>query len=67
MLEYTHKSIIQKGTDDEKKYQVEWNFEYNEKNQKVYQGHRDANIIDGPFIDNVMRDNIGVKYQIEQV
>ena len=39
----------------------EWNYEMNENIHKIYRGHRDANCINGKFIEQVMSKSIGVQ------
>ena len=44
-----------------------WCFEKNEKIQKMYRSYRDANITDGAFIENVMREYISVKSEATEI
>ena len=45
--------------DDEVKY--EWNFEHNERIQKMYRSHRDVSVFDGRFIEKVLKESIKVE------
>ena len=54
MLIYTHNELSEEDTI------VEWTFKKNEKIHKQYCIHRDANCIDGKFIEKLMRDIIGI-------
>ena len=45
------------------KYKDEWSFECNEKIHKQYPSHHDANCIDDPFIEQVTKENIGIKLE----
>ena len=60
MLGYLHKKITQEDEDHNSKVKTEWLFSYNEKIHKIYRNHRDANIIEGSYIEAVMRECIGI-------
>ena len=56
---YQHLRISNKQKIDD----TEWSFDKIEKMNKVYRSHRDVNIIDGVFINEVIRDCIGIKQE----
>ena len=39
----------------------QWSYDKNELVHKQYKSHRDTNVTDGAFIEEVMRECIGVK------
>ena len=60
MLAYSHKKMQDEGcNDDTVKY--EWNFEHNERIQKMYRLHRDVSVFDGRFIEKVLKESIKVE------
>ena len=59
MMVYQHLRISNKQKIDD----TEWSFDKIEKMNKVYRSHRDVNIIDGVFINEVIRDCIGIKQE----
>jgi len=50
MLGYRHKQLQKEEVGED----IKESYEYNEKIHKMYRGHRDANCIDGAFIERVM-------------
>ena len=40
---------------------IVWSYDYNETIYTKYSSHWDTNIIDGPYIERVLRESIGVK------
>ena len=60
MSAYSHKKMQEEDlNDDEVKY--EWNFEHNERIQKMYRSHRDVSVFDGRFIEKVLKESIKVE------
>ena len=56
---YSHKVFEDKEADPQIKNQ--WNFEHNEKIQKIYRSHCDGNVIDGRFIEHVLKESAGIR------
>ena len=56
MLTYAFK----KKKEEDDNYEMDWNYETNEKIHKIYRGHRGANCINGKFIEEVMSESIGI-------
>ena len=56
MLTYAFK----KKKEEDNTVEIDWNYDTNEKIHKIYRGHRDANCIDGKFIEEVMSESIGI-------
>ena len=46
---------------------MEWTLDLNERTHKMHSSHRDINVIDGEFIQSVIRKSIGVKHMFEEV
>ena len=60
MLVYHHLSVLKNEAGEAGSYLENGSLDYNEKLMKTYKSHRDANIIDGKFIERVMSECIGV-------
>ena len=54
MLGYRHKQLQREEEGEDTFSDAKETYEYNEKIHKMYRGHRDANCIDGAFIERVM-------------
>ena len=52
---------------DDAKPNLEWSLYFNKNAHKLYKIHCDANIVDGAFIKQFMREIICVNYESEQV
>ena len=65
MLAYTHKKLKEIQQEDGVKVKVEWSFDEYEKIQRIYRSHRNMDIIDGNFIEKVLRESINVKLEGE--
>ena len=46
---------------------IVWSSDYNEKIHTNGSSHWDTNIIDGPYIERVMRESIGVKFECQNI
>ena len=49
------------------KYEINLSFELTEKMQKIYRRHRDTNIIDRQFVEEVMYECIGVEIETAKI
>ena len=58
-----HKNLSSKG---EEVSDDRWDFEENERVQKMYKSHRDASVFDGRFIQLVMNESVGVPNNSEE-
>jgi len=54
MLGYRHQQLQREEEGEDTFSDAKETYEYNEKIHKMYRGHRDANCIDGAFIERVM-------------
>ena len=66
MLAYYHMALQkeeEETSSSQTKIKIEKSFEQNKTLHKLYHSHRDMNIIDGTFIERVMRETIGVKME----
>ena len=54
MLGYRHKQLQREEVDETSDSNINETYDYNEKIHKMYRGYRDANCIDGAFIERVM-------------
>ena len=57
MLAYSHKLYENEDKDKDLLAKSEWNFERNEKIQKMYRSHRDVSIIDGKYIERILKES----------
>ena len=60
MLVFHHQLLLNSEAGEAGSYCKNRLLDYNEKLMKIYKSHRDANIIDGKFIERVMSECIGV-------
>ena len=67
MSTYRHKGMAaldeQKDANRNKEDVLDWSFDHNEKIHKQYTSHRDVNTIDEQFIERVIRESTGIKYE----
>ena len=63
---YKHRrTMIDNCEKSDKEIQM-WSHDYNEQIHKMYRGHRDANTIEGKYIDKVTKDCIQLQsFKIE--
>ena len=60
MLGYRHKKALEESRQNECDDEDEWSYKLNEKIHKVYRSHRDTLSFDSRFIDDVVKECIGV-------
>ena len=65
MLAYSHKLYENEDRDKDLLVKLEWNFEQNEKIQKMYRSHRDVSITDGKYIEKVLKESSCIKNENE--
>ena len=61
MMGYKHRRVMIDECENTEKDMIIWSHDYNEKIHKIYRGHRDANIIEGQYIEKVMKECIQIK------
>ena len=63
MLAYSHKLYENEDNNRDSHLKLEWNFEKNEKIQKMYRSHRDVGVTDGKYIVKVLKESSCIKVE----
>ena len=61
MMGYKHRRVMIDECENTDNDIIVWSHDYNEKIHKIYRGHRDANTIEGHYIEKVLKECIQVK------
>ena len=66
MMGYKHRRVMINECEKTDENMIIWSHAYNERIHKLYRGHRDANTIEGKYIDKVLKECIKVEQQVWQ-